>query len=306
MAGGGGARTAVGVVLVFLAGVCASFAAAAAWTRTELRDEDTWAATSRAVADDPQLQRDVADALARRVIEVAGVQGTLEGVLPGPLGGLAEPLSGAATDGVSRVAVELVRTDAFVQAWELAVRDSQEELLAALDGEGRYTAVTSEGVVLDLGSTLGQFRRLLDDRGLTFLDGVDLSAVEVQFVLVDGPGLQHVRDLLRVLDVLVVVLPAVAVGATVVGLLVARRRSMALAAGGLGALAGAGLVYVAAEAGRAEAVQRLTGGVLGAGAARAVVDHVTSSLDTTLAMAAAAGAVVLVVGGVAAAVTARR
>ena len=302
----GGARTVVGVVLLFVAGLAATSAVAAAWTRTQIRDEDTWAATSEALVKDPLVQQDVADALAAQVIAATGADDLIQGALPGPLGALASPLTDRATGVVSDLALQLVRTDAFVSAWDAAVRASHEELLAALDGGGRFTTVSSDGIEVDLGSTLGQFRQLLDDKGLTFLDGIDLSGVDVHFLLVDAPGLQRLIDLLDVLDALVVVLPIVAGAAAVVGLVVARRRSWAVAVGGLGVLVGVGLVWLAAEIGRRRAADQFTGGILGPAAVDAVVDHVTASLDAAMGLVAVLGLVVFALGAGAAVVTTRR
>jgi len=302
----GRARTAIGVVLLFVAGLAATGTVAAAWTRTQVRDEDTWAATSEALVEDPVVQQAVADQLATTVISVTGADDVIQGLLPGPLGGLAGPVTERATEVVSTAALRLVRTDAFVRAWDVAVRNSHEELLAALDGKGRYTDITSGGIELDLGSTLEQFRLLLDDNGLTFLDGVDLSGIDVSYLLIDAPGIQRLRDVMAVLDTLVVVLPVVAVGAGIVGLLVARRRSWALAAGGVGALAGVALVWVSTQVGRDRASGELSGGTLGPAAVQVVVDHVTASLTSAMGVVAVVGVIVVVLGVGAAVVTAPR
>jgi hypothetical protein len=302
----GRVRTTIGVVLLFVAGLAAVGTVAAAWTRTQIRDEDTWAATSEALVTDPLVQQDVADALATQVMAASGADDLIQGALPGPLGGLAAPVTGKATELVSELALQLVRTDAFVNAWEVAVRNSHEELLAALDGQGRFTQIGSDGIELDLGSTLEQFRLLLDGRGLTFLDGVDLSGVDVQFLLVDAPGVQRLSDLLDVLDTLITVLPIVAVVAGVTGLAIARRRSWAVAAGGLGALAGVGLVVIAIRVAHDRAADEFTGGILGPAAVDAVVDHVTASLATAMGVVAVIGLAVLVLGAGASAVTSRR
>ena len=207
---------------------------------------------------------------------------------------------------VGVAALELVRTDAFVSAWEAAVRNSHQELLAALDGNGRFTDITADGVELDLGSTLEQFRLLLDDKGLTFLDSVDLSGIDVSYLLIDAPGIQRLNDLLDVLDGLVVVLPIIGAVTAVVGLLVARRRSWALAAGGLGVLAGVALVWLVAEVGRDRAAEEFTGGILGPAAVDAVADHVVASLDSALLVVTVVGLAVVVIGTGAALATSRR
>ena len=66
------------------------------------------------------------------------------------------------------------------------------------------------------------------------------------------------------------------------------------------------MVWIAVQAGRSTAVDRIAGGILGPAAAESVVDHVTSSLGATMAVVAVVGLVVLVVGAGAAAVSTRR
>ena len=270
---------------MFLAGVSAVAAVTSAWTRNQLRDEDTWAATSQALLDDPLVREEVADALAEQVMESSGAQDMIEGVLPGPLGRLADPIARGATDLLGQAALQLVATQFFADAWDSAVRSSHAELLAALDGEGRFTQIDDQGVQLDLGSTLDQLRKVLHDRGVTVFDSVDLDAIDVQLLLIDAPGIERVRELLDVLDVLVVVLPIAAIVLAVAGLLVARRRAWAVTAGGIGGLVAAGAIYLLVEGGRGEAVDQLSGGILGRSAARAFVDHVASSVDAMLLVA---------------------
>jgi hypothetical protein len=296
----------VGVILVFLAGVSAVAATSAIWIRDQLRDEDTWAATSQALLDDPLVQAEVADALAEAIMASSGAQELIEGVLPGPLGALADPLTGQATELLGQATIQLVETQFFVDAWDRAVRSSHAELLAALDGEGRFTQIGDQGIELDLGSTLTELRAILDDRGITVFDALDLDAIDVQFLLIDAPGIERVREVLEVLDVLAVVLPVVAVVLAGAGLVVARRRWWAVTAGGIGGLAAVSLVYVLVETGRGEAVDQLSGGILGREAGGAVVDHITSSVDGVLLVCAVVAVAVVLVGVVASVATAHQ
>ena len=101
-------------------------------------------------------------------------------------------------------------------------------------------------------------------------------------------------------------LPIVGAVAAVVGLVVARRRSWALAAGGVGVLAGVGLVWLVAQVGRDRAADEFTGGILGPVAVDAVADHVVASLGSMLLVVALVGLAVAVVGTVAALASERR
>ncbi len=301
----GAGRTIVGVLLLALAGLAVAGAVAAAWTRSQLRDEDTWAATSQALVEDPAVREDVSRAIAVQVVSAAGVEDRLRGVLPGPLGRLADPITGGATDVIDQVTLQIVGTQAFADVWEAAVRASHQELLAALDGNGRFTRVDSGGISLDLAASLGQIQQALDDRGFDWLNGIDLSGIDVQVQLIDAPGLDRLRSFLDLLDIAVIALPVVAFIATGVGLVVARDRGLALVGGGVGLAIGAGLVAGASSVGRSEGIRRLDGGILGAAASRAVVDQVTSSLDPVLIVVALSGLAVAAVGIVISVVTHR-
>jgi len=294
------------VVLLAVAGFAAVSALAAAWARSQIRDERTWAATAEALADDPEVREAVADVFASQVMALTGADDVLSGILPGPLDRLADPLTSTATDLVRSAAYELVGTDAFRATWEAAVRSSHAELISALDGDGRFTVIGNQGLYLDLGSTLGQFRDLLDERGVTVLDRVDLSGIDVRFLLIDAPGIHRLRDVLEVLDVLVVVLPVVAVTAAVVGLVVARRRSWGVIAAGLGGVAAAAAIWLVVELGRDRATEEMSGGALGAATARVVTDRVVSSVEDVLVASLVVAGIVVVAGVASAALSARR
>ena len=87
-------RTVIGAVLLFLAGLSATFGVASFWTQHAILDQDTWVATSKAIVNNPAVQQDVASALAIQIVDFVGVDDLAPGQLPGPLGGF----SGTVTD----------------------------------------------------------------------------------------------------------------------------------------------------------------------------------------------------------------
>lgn len=290
-------RTVIGIVLLFLAGVSAVLGITAGWTRAQLLDTSTWEATSTAVATDPVVQDAIAASIATQIVESAGVRAAIESTLPGPLGPLSGPLTQGATSLVQAAVVQVVRTDAFLTVWRTAVRATHDEFVAALEGDGRVTTIGSEGLYLDLGGVLTEVQQALVDRGATFLDRVDLSEVHVEILLVDAPGLESVRTAVSFLKVVVIVLPILAGVLALAGLVIARRRWLALIGGGAGVLFGVATVLVVEAFGRQAAVDRLVGGILGRGAADAVVSHVLESLRPLMLGAAVVGVVLAVVGG---------
>ncbi len=291
-------RTVLAMIMMFLAGVSIVAGFSAIWTRNQLLDTETWTATSTAIATDPNVQADVAHAIAVQIIASSDVEAAISSVLPGPLGQLAGPLTDGATSIVEQAVLQVVRTDAFVTAWEAAVRVTHTEFIADLEGEGRFTSINERGLSLDLRAVLESVRTALDQRGITVLDQLDLSGVTVSILLIDAPGLENVRSAVAVLKASSVVFLVFGALMLIAGLVIARRRSIAVLSGGVGMLLGVAAVVIVATVGRRRAALELMGGVLNRSAADAVVDHVTAGLRPLMLSCALLGVLAVVVGGV--------
>ena len=299
------ARMIIGIVLLFLAGVSATFGVASFWTARAILDEDTWVATSKAIVNNPQVQDDVARAISTQIVTVVGIDDLVGGVLPGPLGSLSGTVTQGVTDLITLATVQVVKTDAFVSVWESAVRATHEEFVRAVDGSGRIVTIDSEGLSLDLGSSLVEIEKQLNQRGIDILDNVNLSSIDLQVPLVDAPGLERIQTWIQTLRVGSIVFPAVAVIAAMGGLFVARRRWFAVMAAAVGVFVGAGVIALITSTGRDRAIEEISGGVLGVSSAGVIVDEVVSGLDRALLVACALAAVALVVGLVAAVLDSR-
>jgi hypothetical protein len=295
----------IGIVLLFLAGISATFGVASFWTARSILDEDTWVATSRAIVNNPEVQEDVARAIATQIVTVVGIDDLVGGVLPGPLGSLSGTVTQGVTDLITLATVQVVKTDAFVSVWESAVRATHEEFVRAVDGSGRFVSIDSEGLSLDLGSSLAEIENQLNQRGIDILDNVNLSSIALKVPLVDAPGLERIQTWVQALRVGSIVFPAVAVIAAMGGLLVARRRWFAVMAGAVGVFVGAGVIALLTSAGRDRAIEEISGGVLGVSSAGVIVDEVLSGLDSTLLVVCALAGVALVVGLMAAVFSSR-
>jgi hypothetical protein len=295
----------IGIVLLFLAGISATFGVASFWTARSILDEGTWVATSRAIVNNPEVQEDVARAIATQIVTVVGIDDLVSGVLPGPLGSLSGSVTQTVTDLITVATVQVVKTDAFVSVWESAVRATHEEFVRAVDGSGRFVSIDSEGLSLDLGSSLAEIENQLNQRGIDILDNVNLSSIALKVPLVDAPGLERIQTWVQALRVGSIVFPAVAVIAAMGGLLVARRRWFAVMAGAVGVFVGAGVIALLTSAGRDRAIEEISGGVLGVSSAGVIVDEVLSGLDSTLLVVCALAAVALVVGLMAAVFSSR-
>lgn len=300
------ARMIIGIVLLFFAGLSAIFGMASFWTQRAILDEDTWVATSKAIVNNPKVQDDVARAIATQIVTSVGIDDLVGGVLPGPLSSFSGTVTEGVTDLITVATVQVVKTDAFVRVWESAVRATHNEFVRAVDGSGRFVTIDPEGLSLDLGSSLGEIDKQLDQRGIDILDNLNLASIDLNVPLVDAPGLEKIQTWVRILRLGSIVFPAVAVIAAMGGLLVARRRWFAVIAGAVGVFVGAGVIALITSTGRDRAIEEISGGVLGVASAGVIVDEVLSGLDRALLVACALAAVALVGGLMAAIFSSRR
>lgn len=292
----GPARTVVGAVALFLAGLLVALSAAAWWLQREVLDPDRWSATSAAVIADPVVRDDIAALLAERVVAATGIEAQIAAVLPFPLGGLAGALTDRVTDLVARATSAIVGTEAFAGVWERANRLAWAEVLATLRGDGRATDIDDGRLLLDLGPALELVRDELAASGVPGVGSLPLSGIDASFVLVQAPELVQLERLVRFVDVGVIALPIAALVAAAVGLVVWRRWGRALAVLGLGLLVGAGLAGVAADAGRRVGVEAFSGGILGVEAATRVMATVTASARAPVVASVVAGGALVAVG----------
>jgi hypothetical protein len=284
------------IALFVLAGICASFSVASFWSLNELLDEKTWASTSKALVDNPTVQQDVARSIAEQIVSTADVKNRIDAVLPIKIGGLSTSLTETATKLITQAAVQVVQTDVFVGVWETATRAAHDEFIRTVDGKARVTSIGTDGLYLDLGSSLELVRQYLDDNGLTFLDGIDLTSIDVKVLLVDAPGLDKVRQMVELMRILVIILPTVFIVSLGLGLVLSFRPARALLTVGIGVIVGSIAVAVFEQMAKGSTVDELTGGILGRASAEVIVDHVSSSLDRMLLLVAAGGMVLVVLG----------
>ena len=290
----GPARTVLATIAMVLCGVLVVASVGAAWTRSAILDDATWRATSRAIVTDPGAQEEVANDIAAQIVSVVGVQAFLGQVLPGGLSALSGTATQLATDALAKVVQQVVTTDVFLSVWDAAVEAAHTQFVDAVTGRDGVTVVGSGGVYLDLGAVVGVVQKFLSSKGIDWLKGIDANAIDVRVLLVEAPGLQRAKDLVDVLDVLVRVLPIAAIVLAIGGLLIARRRLLAVAAAGAGMVVGAIALWVLARVGRTIAVDELTGGLLGRATATVIVDEVTRTLDRRMLVVGLVGLVMTI------------
>ena len=200
----------------------------------------------------------------------------------GPFGGQAEPLVRAAVE-------RAVAAPAFAAAWEASNRTLHRQLVRILSGDD--PAPTSGTVDVQLAPVSAAVRDELTAAGVPFADR--LPTVRAGLPLLPADDLTPARGAYRLIDTWGPVLPFLVLAVITLGLLVARRRAVALAITAVGSIIGLGLLAVAVLVGRL-AVPSLAPSSVPDPVATTVYDALTAGLWRYVLVVSAGAALLLV------------
>ncbi|MEV7379041.1 hypothetical protein [Streptomyces lydicus] len=232
-------------VLLVLAVLLAPLATVATWVSSQISDSGRYVQTVAPLATEPSVQSAVTDRLTNRVVGQVDVQAitnslaaTLQKAGAPPLvvehtPELAGPLKDALTKTVHKVVSKVVTSDQFSQLWDVANRQAHAAVVKVLTGEGN-SAVQARGntVVLDIGTVVDNVKQHLVDAG--FKKASAIPQPDRTITLLKTDKLQQAQTLMRLLDVLGVWLPVVALVCAALGIWVAPAHRVALLATAIG------------------------------------------------------------------------
>ena len=201
-------RKILGVVLAIFAMIVLVLSVEAVWMKTTLEDEDQFVETFAPLAEDAAVVTAVSVRVADGVVESEEVQAFISDGLPDGLGVLAIPINAAIREVVQTVTVEVVESDAFVVAWETALRATHTVADAVLTGND--AALVSEGgqVKIDLNEIVVVVTdRLEDNRGINLPDiDADLGSI----VIYESEDLAAAQTVVQAISTIAWVLPLLA------------------------------------------------------------------------------------------------
>jgi len=236
-------RPVVAGLLVTIAALLAPLSVLATWANGQIQDTDRYIETVGPLASNPDIQ----DAIAARVeqivfgyldIEAATeelVTAISERGLPDPaaatLLAAAGPLATGIENFVSDKIHELIRSDAFEEAWVEANREAHSQLVAALTGEGDAVNVDDGEVTVGLATIIEAVKGQLSEAGFGIADRI--PEVDATFTILQSDDLSTMQDLLGFLDDLSTWLPIIGLALLALAVFVARDRRRALFAAGM-------------------------------------------------------------------------
>ena len=243
------------------------------WASSSITDTSAYVDTVGPLADDPDVQRLVADQ----------VTSAIEGQLPAAE--QARPL-------VRRAALTVIRGPGFAEVWREANRGVHRDLVAVLEGDRAADVDELGRVRLDLTPVTAAAVQVLADRGVPGADA--LPQVPASVPVAEVEQLEQARSAYEQVDRLGWMLPVAWAVAVLLGIAVAAHRWYAVAVMGVATGLGAGLVLLGVVFGR----QLFAGSTEREELAGAVWDVVTEGLRLQSWVVAGVAVAVAVVAGV--------
>ncbi|MGW0734277.1 hypothetical protein [Streptomyces sp. NPDC002851] len=262
---------ALSIVLLVLACLLTPLGALSTWAKYQIGDSDRYVDAMAPLADDPDVQRAVADVVSDEILKQVD------------LGPLEVAVEGFVVDAVRSFAA----TDAFRTAWDAANRAAYDAVQEALDKGG------TSNVTIDIAPITERVKGQLAEDGVPFADAIPVQHTEV--TVMRAKDLGNLRKGSHMLQVAGLWLPLAALLCAAAGIALALRRRRALTATALGLALGAALLAIGLAIARRMTLSDLPPDV-SKPAVAAVYDALTASLRVTawtillagLAVAAAA------------------
>jgi hypothetical protein len=287
-------------MLLVVGCLMAPAALAGAYFHSDIMDVDGYVHTVTPLADDPAIQKAVADVIAKQVSEALGADQVQPDGLPEELGDLSGEMSVQLGDLTRELTLEAVKSSAFRELWVAANRRVHPLLIKAIKSRGELNVTTGDLVGLDLAQLTAD---VTDELAAS---GVDLPSEMAtgDVMLLDSRPLASAGAVILPLDRLYPTLPFATLALLILSVLVARRRLLAAFFVG----AGLTLAMVALEAsiavGRARYLDATDEAGIPHAASAAIWEALTGSLRlwgwavlvVGLAVAVAAALILLIVG----------
>ncbi|MEC5184894.1 hypothetical protein RCH12_002365 [Cryobacterium sp. MP_3.1] len=294
-------------LLITIGVLLAPVSVVAYWTKGYINDTDRFVASLAPLADDPAVQAYLVDEIVAVVNENVDINTITSDLFTGlesldlpqaakdALALLETPAAQGVQQLIESAATNIVASDAFAELWEQALRTSQTQVIAALEGDTSTALVISDTgeLGIQLGPIIAEVKKELVDRGFSL--ATNIPEVDRTIVVAQSDSLVQARTGYQLLNVLGFVLPLVSLGLIVLGVLVARRRSRTMIWAGLTLALAMAVLAAGIAVGRILFVSALSPTYLPNNVAQALYDAVVPFINTTALSVGLVGFTVAVV-----------
>ncbi|WP_223691737.1 hypothetical protein [Leifsonia poae] len=285
--------TVLATALIVIGAVLAPVAVVASWAKVELTNTDSFVATYAPLAHDPGVQSFVTDqtldVIQQNVDIPAFTSQVIDGITSlgtGPVATKAlDALKGPAAQGILSLVrstiTTFVESDAFAQVWQDALRVSHSQLVATMQGDPKAAvAVGSDGSVgVQLGPIIDRVKQLLVQQGLTF--AAQIPTVDRTITIAQSSSLPTLQLFYGLAVAAGAWLPWISLLFLAAGVVVARRRALALVWSAVALALGMVVIVAGLAIGRLVFVGSVSPSLIPAPVARTLFATVTTSMNDT-------------------------
>jgi hypothetical protein len=285
--------TVLAAVLIVLGCLMAPLAVVSGWAKSTLTDTDTFVATYAPLARSPEVQSFVVDRAAEAINQNVNIEQYIADVIDGIKQLGTRPRASAALDALKEPATQGVQTvirdgiedfvasEAFAQSWERALRVSHTQLLATMNNDPQaLVAAQSDGTIgIQLGPIVEDIKAALLARGLSIASRI--PPVDRTIPIAQSNQIPTIQAAYRAIIAVGSWLPWVALIFLAAGVLVARRRSVALVWAALGLGMSMLLLVLGFTIGRGLLLTAVPAAVVPASVTTLFFDTVTAAMHDT-------------------------
>ncbi len=298
-------RSVVVTVLVVVAALLAPLAVVASWAHDQIGDTDRFLETVEPLATEPSVQNAIAARITREINGYIDVREITEEALTGLAGqsfvpsraaavipSLSVPLSSAIENFIRDKVDQVVKSDAFTQAWVEATRQAHTQMVAVLTGDTSDAVDVSDGAVqVNIASFVASVKQILIDEGFNF--ATRIPEVNATFTIFEADNIGAAQKGFAWLDTLSRVLPIVALLLLFVAVMIARDRRKTLVVAGMAVAVSMVLLGLTLNLVRPIYLDAIPSDVLPTDAAATIYDQLVHFIRTSLR---AVGIVFLAIG----------
>ncbi|MGW7333104.1 hypothetical protein ACWGIU_31825 [Streptomyces sp. NPDC054840] len=231
-------KSLLSALLIIIGCVLAPLGIVASWTSGIVGNTDRYVSTVAPLASDPDVQAAAANRVTAALMEHLDLATLLEDAAPEQrpllqkaLGKLGGSLEGAVSSFVKDKAQEVIASDQFETIWTNANRTIHASLVKALTGSGDGAVeIKNDAVTIDLAPVIEQVKTRLVDAGMGV--AAKIPEIHTDFTVVQSNDIGRVKTGFRLLEILGLWLPIIAVLLVAAGVLLSahRRRILVTAA----------------------------------------------------------------------------
>ncbi|KQO94442.1 hypothetical protein ASF30_20875 [Leifsonia sp. Leaf264] len=293
--------------LIVIGLILAPTAVVAGWAKNQLSSTETFVATFAPLADDPAVQELVTDQVVVAINDQVDVDGLTNSLFDGVQELGLGPKASAALDLLRAPAVagiqsliqdsvsKFVESDAFSAIWEQALTVTHNQLLATLNGdENAAIGIDDKGQIgVQLAPIIDEVKKVLVNQGIGFAS--QIPTIDKTIVIAQSDQAVLAQSLYGVAVAIGIWLPWVALAFLVAGVLVARRRIVAILGASIGLAIAMVVLASGLGVGRILVIANLAPSIMSAAAAGAIYDQVLVFIHATITSVAVLAVTVAIV-----------